>query len=113
MIESEGRVREQQACIWAANNNRPWPSAWLSPLLHSPPFPADHLLECRLATNHGSRPLGRTHTRSQWDVSLPSLSAATRYSRIACAATVADSLSPWRLCLHLRLSHSQRRRQTA
>ena len=90
-------MREQQACIWAANNNRPWPSAWLSPLLHSPPFPADHLLECQLATNHGSRPLGRTHTRAQWDVSLPSLSAATRYSRIACAATVADSLSPMTL----------------
>jgi hypothetical protein len=58
MIESEGRVREQEACIWAANNNRPWCGAWLSILsapLHSAPFAADHVLESTSVTNDGSR----------------------------------------------------------
>jgi hypothetical protein len=50
-------VREQ-ACIWAANNNRPWCGAWLSASLHSTPFAADHLLENALWTNNGTRPFG-------------------------------------------------------
>jgi len=38
MIESEGRVREQQACIWAANNNRPWCGHWRVAVPFSPPL---------------------------------------------------------------------------
>ena len=58
--------------------------------LHSAPFAADHLLESLSVTNDGSRLVGG-HTRAPWDAGR---SAATRYSRIACAASVADSLSP-------------------
>jgi hypothetical protein len=43
MIESEGRVREQQACIWATNNNRPWWRSWLVPSLRFAPLPLPFL----------------------------------------------------------------------
>jgi hypothetical protein len=61
MIEGEGRVREQQACIWAANNNSPWCGA----LLHWTPFAADHLLENALLANDGS-PVTRADTVGCW-----------------------------------------------
>jgi hypothetical protein len=97
-------VREQQACIWAANNNRPWWRSWLVPSLRFAPLPLP-LLRISFSNsicwpNNGSRLLGG-HMRGRRGMQPP----VTRESLVQRVSQI--RFSPWLWCLHLQRGHFQ------